>query len=82
MEKHTHHKADENEPENGGKVTEHCLGLPRGRNTMSVSGHHQTFDGHLNEKWPLMGVGWAANRKLRPLLCDVITLDILQISSN
>jgi hypothetical protein len=38
---------------------------------MSVSGQHRSFDGHLNEKWPLMGVGWAANRKLRPLLCDV-----------
>ena len=24
VEKHTHHEADENEPENGGKVTEHC----------------------------------------------------------
>jgi len=61
VEKQTHHEADENEPKNGGKVTEHCRGLPRGCDTMSISGHHQPSDGHLNEKWFLVGVGWAAN---------------------
>ena len=29
--------------------------VSRVRDKMSVSGQHQTSDGHFNEKWPLMG---------------------------